>query len=114
MAAFERKDDTWIWDNYFHVTSAWLTEHFALEANKTRLLRLNMPIYIFHGEDDPNCPVEGVYDLEERFKKAGKTNLHAYVFKGHEHNLNFTSWISKKEIPEGIEKMLKTAEELNK
>jgi len=114
LAAVERKDDDWIWNNYFHVTTGWLKEHFELEPNKTRLLRTKIPIYIFHGEDDANCPVEGVYDLRERFQKAGKSNLQAFVFKKHNHDLNFVDWILKKEIPEGIKKIFETSDDLNK
>src|ERR1044072_148257 len=114
LAAVDKNDDEWIWNNYFHVTTAWLREHFALEANKTRLLRANIPIYIFQGEDDANCPVEGVYDLREKFKKAGKTNLHAFIFKAHNHDLNYIDWLTKKEMPEGIRKLFESAEELGK
>lgn len=114
LAAYKRGDEAWIWDNYFHISTAWLTEHFALEANKTRLMRLNLPIYIFHGEDDANCDVEGVYDLRKRFDAARKKNLHETVFKDHDHNLNFTTWLTKKEIPEGIKKMFETAQQLGK
>ena len=114
LAAVDRGDDDWIWNNYFRVTTAWLKEHFALEANKTRLLRTNIPIYIFQGEDDTNTPVEGVYDLRERFQNAKKTNLHSFVFKAHNHDLNYLDWIIKKEMPEGIKKMLETAGELSK
>lgn len=112
LDAVEKGDDDWIWNNYFHITTAWLKEHFALEANKTRLLRQTIPIYIFQGENDANCPVEGVYDLRARFDKAGKKNLHEFVFKGHNHDLNYQDWISKGEISEGIKKMFKTAEQL--
>jgi pimeloyl-ACP methyl ester carboxylesterase len=112
LAAIDKGDDDWIWNNYFHVTTAWLKEHFSLEANKTRLPRLNMPIYIFHGEDDGNCPVSGVYDLRVRFDKAGKKNLHEFVFKSHNHDLNYVDWIAKGELSEGIRKMFETAESL--
>lgn len=114
LAAVDRGDDDWIWNNYFHVTTAWLKEHFELEANKARLLRIGIPVYIFHGEDDANCPVEGVYDLRERFQKAGKKNLQAFVFKAHNHDLNYLDWITKKEMPEGIRKIFESAGELNK
>lgn len=114
LDAVERADDDWIWNNYFHITTAWLKEHFVLEANKTRLLRQKVPIYIFHGENDANCPVEGVYDLRARFDKAGKKNLHEFVFKGHNHDLNYQDWISKGEISEGIKKMFETVEEIKK
>jgi pimeloyl-ACP methyl ester carboxylesterase len=112
LAAVERKDDDWIWNNYFHVTTAWLKEHFELEPNKTRLLRINITIYIFQGEDDANTPVEGVYDLRERFQKAGKTNLHSFTFKTHNHDLNYLDWMIKKEMPEGIKKIFEAAEML--
>ena len=114
LAAVERKDDDWIWNNYFHVTTGWLKEHFELEANKIRLLRTNIPIYIFHGEDDANTPVEGVFDLQERFKKAGKTNLHVFTFKNHNHDLNYVDWLTKKDMPEGIKKIFEAADGLNK
>jgi len=114
VAAIERGDEDWIWKNYFRVSIPWLKEHFALEANKDRLPRLRMPIYIFHGVSDANCPVEGVYDLRKRFDAAGKKNLHEFVFKGHNHDLNFVDWVLKKEMPAGIAKMFEVAGELNK
>lgn len=114
LSAYKRGDEAWIWDNYFHISTAWLNEHFALEANKDRLLRLKLPIYIFHGEDDANCDVQGVYDLRKRFDKAKKKNLHENVYKDHDHNLNFTTWLIKKEIPEGIKMMFESAAHLNK
>jgi len=114
LDAISKGDDDWIWNNYFHVTTAWLKEHFALEANKTRLLRANLPIYIFHGEDDANCPVEGVHDLRARFDKAAKKNLQVFVFKGHNHDLNYLNWLTKGEISEGLSKMFETAEGFGK
>ena len=63
--------------------------------------------------DDANCPVEGVYDLRTRFDKAKRKNLHEYVFKGHNHDLNYLDWVMKKEMPEGIKKMFEVAEALN-
>src|SRR5215510_8155211 len=92
LSAVEKKDDDWIWNNYFHVTSAWLKEHFELEPNKIRMLRVGIPIYIFQGEDDANAPVEGVYDLQARFAESQKTNLHCFVFKNHDHDLNYLDW----------------------
>lgn len=112
LDAIEKNDEEWIWDNYFHISVPWIKEHFALEANKDRLLRLKIPIYIFHGENDANCPVEGVRGLMVRFKAAGKKNLHAYTFAGHNHDLNYVDWVLKKEMPEGIKKMFETAESL--
>jgi len=107
-------NEDWIWKHYFRISIPWLREHFALEPNKSRLIRLDLPIYIFHGDLDPNVPVDGVYDLERRFEALGKTNLTAFVFENHEHNLNFTEWRRDNEVPAGIEKILEVAAELSR
>jgi hypothetical protein len=112
LNAVEKQDDDWIWNNYFRITTAWLKEHFVLEPNKSRLLRVNIPIYIFHGEDDINVPVEGVYDLHERFVKAHKTNLQYFIFKDHDHDLNYLDWPAKKVISDGIKKIFEVSESL--
>jgi pimeloyl-ACP methyl ester carboxylesterase len=112
LSAIEKSDDAWIWANYFRITTAWLKEYFALEPNKTRLLRIDIPIYIFHGEDDANVSVAGVMDLQDRFAQKNKTNLHAFVFKGHDHDLNYMLWPLKKTISEGIQKIFDAAGEI--
>jgi len=73
-------DWLWIRSNYFNITPQWFKSHFRLEPNKTRLLRLNMPIHIFHGTEDANVPVESVYDLQVRFGACNKTNLTIHIF----------------------------------
>lgn len=102
LDAAKKGDDDWIWKNYFHVTTAWLREHFALEANKTRLLRLDLPITIFHGVQDANCPIEGVGDIKRRFEIQGKSNLAVQVFEGHNHDLNYQDFIMKKAVSPGL------------
>lgn len=110
LEKIEARDENWIWDNYFRVSINWLNEHFKLEANKTRLLRLKLPIYVFHGADDASCDVNGVYDLKERFAKTKKTNLHTFVFADHNHDLNFLDWAVGKKMPAGIRKIFETAD----
>lgn len=114
IAEIDSSNDSWIWNNYFRVTSKWLKEHFHLEANKTRLLRIDIPIYIFHGIDDGNVPVEGVYDIKSRFEKANKRNLQCFEFEGHNHDLNYTDWPFKKIISKGLTSIFNTAELLIK
>ncbi len=114
LDAIEKNDDDWIWKNYFRVTTAWLKEHFKLEANKTRLLRLNIPIYIFHGEDDANTPAKGVYEIKSAFDKLKKNNLQYFVFERHNHDLNYLDYPLKKSIPAGIQKIFEISETLNK
>lgn len=109
LDAVARKDDEWIWKNYFRVTTDWINEHDRLEPNKVRMLRLNIPIYIFQGELDGNTPIEGAYDVEQRFKASGKSNLTVFKFKRHSHDLNYLDWITKKTVSEGINKIFEVA-----
>lgn len=102
-------DDRWIMKNYVPVSSKWLKEHYAIEPNKTRLLRVDIPIFIFHGTDDANVSVEGVFDLKTRFEACNKENLTVNVFKGHNHDLNFLDRITKKEWSEGYRSIFKNA-----
>ncbi len=110
MKMVDESNDSWIWNNYFRVTSKWMKSHFALEANKTRLLRIDIPIYIFHGVDDANAPIEGVFDIKERYNEAGKTNLHCYTFEGHNHDLNYTSWPYRNKVSDGLKALFDTSE----
>jgi pimeloyl-ACP methyl ester carboxylesterase len=114
LSKVEARDGDWIWKNYFRVSIEWLEEHFALEANKTRLLRLDVPIYVFHGDGDANADIEGVRDLQARFDEHGKTNLRTFIFEGHDHDLNFLHWVFKREIPPGIAKIFEVAESLKR
>lgn len=114
MNNLEKGNEDWIWNYYFRISVPWLREHFALEPNKSRLARLDLPIYVFHGDQDPHVPVEGVYDLEKRFKALGKTNLKTFVFEDHDHNLNFMEWVNDSRIPAGVERILEVAAEFNR
>lgn len=111
-AKISENDESWVWNNYVRVTIGWFKEHFALEPNKTRLLRVDIPIYVFHGKEDGNVPVESVYDLEARFKACNKTNLRTFVFDKHNHDLNFQDWITTKTYSEGLQKLFKTSAEI--
>jgi pimeloyl-ACP methyl ester carboxylesterase len=113
LKAIETGDDDWIWANFFRVTTAWLKEYFALEANKTRLLRIDIPVFIFHGEEDASVPVAGVVDIKSRFEAAGKTNLKTYVFKGHDHDLNYLAWPLRKSLSEGMAKIFDSVSALS-
>ena len=111
MAKINNNEGSWIWKNYFRVSIPWLRAHFALEPNKTRLLRVDIPIYLFHGKDDASVPVESVYDLEERFHACRKTNLKTFVFDKHNHDFNFQDWIATGNYSEGLQKLFKTSAE---
>lgn len=105
LESISKGDGTWIRNTYFHITPQWFKKHFELEPNKTRLLRVEIPIHVFHGTDDTNVPVESVYDLQSRFKVCNKTNLTIHVFEKHNHDLNFLSWLVDKKWAEGFEQL---------
>lgn len=106
----EAGSDNWIWNNYFRITSAWLKEHYQLEANKTRLLRVDIPIYIFHGVEDANVHIEGMYDIQSRFTEAHKTNLQCFSFEEHNRDLNYLDWPYKQEISKGLNAIFEASE----
>ena len=106
-------DWLWIRSNYFNITPQWFKSHFKLEPNKTRLLRLHIPIHIFHGKEDANVPVEDVYDLQERFEVCNKTNLNIHILENHNHDLNFQDWLIHKKWSEGFRLLFSVAKELS-
>ena len=109
LAAFEGGDDKWIQDNYgVYLTSAWYRDYKNIPPNRETLLALDLPIFIFHGELDANVSEQGVYDIEEAFQKAGKTNLTATVFPGADHDLNYVQYVYSGQIPDGIKALLDT------
>lgn len=112
MEKVTNNDWLWIRSNYFNITPQWFKSHFALEPNKTRLLRLNIPIHIFHGQEDADVPVESVFDLQSRFDVCNKTNLTIHTFKRHNHDLNFQDWLVHKKWSEGFEAIFSVASKI--
>lgn len=107
LAAFEGGDDAWIQENYgVYLTSAWYQDYKNIPPNRETLLALDLPIFIFHGELDANVSAQGVYDIEEAFQKAGKTNLTARVFPGADHDLNYLQYLYTGLVPDGIQAVL--------
>ncbi len=111
LEAVEARDDEYTFSST-RVTSGWLAQHFSLRDNMDILPGLDIPIYIFHGSVDMNVDVQGVYDIEEKFKELGKTNLEVNVFKGHEHSLNLNQSIITGELSEGLQAIIDTVAEL--
>lgn len=106
-------DNDWMWirNNYFNITPRWFKDHFQLEPNKTRLLRIDIPIHIFHGTEDSNVPVESVYDIQARFKACNKENLTIHVLDKHNHDLNFQDWLVHKKWSEGFRQLYNVAKD---
>ncbi len=112
--AIENEDDDWIWKNYFRITSKWLKAHSKLEPNEDRLLRLNLPIHIFHGNEDASAPIQGVFDIQKRFNTKKKKNLTVYIFKQHDHDLNYLHYAYNGIISDGLKAIFATVKVMNK
>lgn len=111
MKRVTNNDWLWIRSNYFNITPQWFKSHFELEPNKTRLLRLDIPIHIFHGTEDANVPVESIFDLKERFDICNKKNLSIHILEKHNHDLNFQNWLTRKEWSEGFSQLFSVAKD---
>jgi len=112
LKAIEENDDEWLKYNHkVRLTSGWFKEHFKLKANKEILPLLDLPIYIFHGEDDAMCTPEYAREIELKFRELNKRNLTVYMFDDHDHNLNY-HLLHNKEISQGIQKIFEVVERL--
>jgi pimeloyl-ACP methyl ester carboxylesterase len=102
LDAVEKEDDEWIWNNFFRIGTKWIKEHRSLEANKLRIMKLDIPVYLFHGTCDANCPVDGIIQIQKRAQELNKENIHVFIFPDHDHTLEFLSWVVRKSLPEGL------------
>ena len=90
LAAVEQRNDDLIWQAVLNLSSAYLLEDWSGEPTSTMLLKLSVPLAIFHGELDGSTSVEGVRETESAFRATGKTNLTVRVYPEHDHDLNWT------------------------
>ena len=102
LDAISKGDDEWLWNNYFRITSEWISGHAKLEANKDRLQKLTIPVNIFHGVYDQNVPLQGVYDVYDACREKNKTNIKAFVFDQHDHDMNYIQYPYYNIISEGL------------
>lgn len=109
LTAIESGDDKWLEKHYpVRLTSMWFHEHFKLSPNSEVLPRLNLPIHIFHGTHDASCPVKGVEDIQEKFKKLGKNNLITHIFDKHDHDLNYIMYPMYGIVSDGLKCIFET------
>ena len=90
LKAVDEGNDDFLWQVVLNLSSAYLREGWDGESNYVTLLKLNIPLAIFHGELDGTTRVEGVRETEAAFRAAGKTNLAVHIYPGHDHYLNWT------------------------
>ena len=102
LSAVERQDDDWIWTNVFRVGARWIQQHQKVEPNRTRTPRLDLFLFLFHGTDDANCPVQGGIDIGNTARERGRTSLRTFIVPDHDHSLEFVSWAVSGSLPEGL------------
>jgi len=99
LRAVRERDDDYLYDHVLCLSSAGLLEEWQAPPTHQALLRLNLPIGIFHGENDGACRVEGAREAASAFVKAGKTNLTLRVYPKTDHDLNWASFLKTGQIP---------------
>jgi pimeloyl-ACP methyl ester carboxylesterase len=112
LKAVEERNDDFIWQAVVNLSSPYLLGWWDAAPNYVTLLKLNIPIGIFHGELDGATRVEGVRETEAAFRAAGKTNLTAHIYPGHDHDLNWTVEASKNGGPVPFLDLFKFAADL--
>ena len=113
LSAVENRDDAWLKEHYaVQLTSGWFLAHREFQPNREMLAELTVPIHIFHGDQDLNVSVQGVYDIAAEFEKLGKTNLTTHIYEGAEHNLNVMNHLIGGEMPQGFIDLFRVAAEL--
>jgi pimeloyl-ACP methyl ester carboxylesterase len=91
LQAVKDRNDELLAAALMHLTSAYLLEWWDAEPNHITLLKLDMPLAIFHGKLDNTTRVEGVYETEAALNQSARTNLTVHLYADGDHNLNW-SW----------------------
>lgn len=95
--AIENDDDQWIAENMSTIMpplmTDWFKAHFELPKTEDIMTKVDIPMYIFQGTYDANCPVQGTYDVQKRFEELKKDNLTVHIYDGYDHDLNFTQFL---------------------
>ncbi len=105
MAAIKAEDADYLWNNLANLTPAYLKEEWDRPSNSATLLKLDIPIAIFHGTHDGSVAVEGARAAEEAFKRANQKNLTVNIFERTNHDLNFGDYLVNGEVPEAFAAM---------
>ncbi|GAB6087160.1 S-layer homology domain-containing protein [Alkaliphilus crotonatoxidans] len=95
--AIENDDNQWIEENMSTMMpplmTDWFKAHFELPKTEDIMTKVDIPMYIFQGTYDANCPVQGTYDVQNRFEELRKDNLTVHIYDGYDHDLNFTQFL---------------------
>ncbi len=90
LKAVDERNDDFLWKYVLNLSSAYLLDDWKGDPTYVTLLKLDIPMAIFHGELDGTCSIEGVREAEKAFRAAGKTNLVVRAYPDADHDLNWT------------------------
>jgi pimeloyl-ACP methyl ester carboxylesterase len=99
LEAVKKRDDDWLWHNLLNLSSAYLLEEWDRGPNHQTLLKLDVPVAIFHGQYDGTVRVEGVRETEAAFAKAGRTNLTVHIYPRSGHDLSYHEYLKTGDVP---------------
>jgi pimeloyl-ACP methyl ester carboxylesterase len=90
LKAIEDGNDDFIWQTIVNLSSGYMRDGWTDPPTSEFLLKLKVPVGIFHGELDGTTRVEAVRETEAAFKAAGRSDLTVKTYAGLEHNLGWT------------------------
>lgn len=88
LNAVDERNDEFLRRMLMELTSAYLLDWWDAPPNHTNLLKLDIPLAIFHATLDNTTRVEGVHETEAAFREAGRTNLTVRIYPDADHDLN--------------------------
>jgi hypothetical protein len=71
LAAVDERNDEFLWQSLSNLSSGYLLDRWDTEPLRVLLLKLDVPIAIFHGGLDGSTRVEGVRETAAAFEAAG-------------------------------------------
>ena len=110
--AVGERDDDYLWQHLLNLSSAYLLEDWSHRPNHETLLKLNVPLAIFHGQNDGSCRVEGVREAQEAFAEAGRDNLTVRIYPKADHDLNWTQFLTEGTVPQAYRDIFSTVEQM--
>ncbi|MGQ0640594.1 MAG: hypothetical protein ACT4P6_07465 [Gemmatimonadaceae bacterium] len=90
MKAVHEHNDDFLWQSPLNLSSAYLLDGWDGMPTSSILLKVNVPVGIFHGALDRATRVEGVRETEAAFQAARKSNLTVRTYPGLDHDLGWT------------------------
>jgi pimeloyl-ACP methyl ester carboxylesterase len=90
LKAVEDRNDDFLWAALVNLSSAYLLDGWKAEPTSALLLKVKVPIAIFHGEADGTTRVEGAREAAEAFTSAGRRDLTLFIYPGFDHDLGWT------------------------